>query len=178
MAALETNLLINGERVRGQGAALTVENPFTEEPVASVGSASPEQLDAAIAAAREAFRGWERTPAVERAEMLHEVASALRARTDELAELMSSEGGKPRVENADEVGWTAAAFDYYAEIGRDSAGRVIPLDRVDAARAGASRTPSASSAASCPGTTRCCSWPGSSRRRSPPATPRSASRRR
>ena len=58
--------------------------------------------------------------------MLHEVAGALRARTDELAELMTSEGGKPRVENADEVGWTAAAFDYYAEIGRDSAGRVIP----------------------------------------------------
>ncbi|MEJ7876665.1 MAG: aldehyde dehydrogenase family protein, partial [Solirubrobacterales bacterium] len=35
-------------------------------------------------------------------------------------------GGKPLLENADEVGWVAAAFDYYAEIGRDSAGRVIP----------------------------------------------------
>ena len=58
--------------------------------------------------------------------MLHEVATRLRARTDELAELMTLEGGKPRVENADEIGWTAAAFDYYAEIGRDSAGRVIP----------------------------------------------------
>ena len=30
------------------------------------------------------------------------------------------------MENSDEVGWTAACFDYYAEIGRDSAGRVIP----------------------------------------------------
>jgi acyl-CoA reductase-like NAD-dependent aldehyde dehydrogenase len=39
---------------------------------------------------------------------------------------MSREGGKPRVENADEISWTAAAFDYYAEIGRNSAGRVIP----------------------------------------------------
>ena len=39
---------------------------------------------------------------------------------------MTSEGGKPVIENADEVGWVAAAFDYYAEIGRDSAGRVIP----------------------------------------------------
>ena len=39
---------------------------------------------------------------------------------------MTAEGGKPLVENSDEVGWTAAAFDYYAEIGRDSAGRVIP----------------------------------------------------
>ena len=87
---------------------------------------SAEQLDAAIAAAAEAQRGWERTPAVERAEMLHEVATRLRARTDELAELMTLEGGKPLIENSDEIGWTAAAFDYYAEIGRDSAGRVIP----------------------------------------------------
>ena len=87
---------------------------------------SDEQVAAAIAAAREAQRGWERTPAVERAELLHEVAARLRARSDELAELMTLEGGKPLVENSDEVGWTAAAFDYYAEIGRDSAGRVIP----------------------------------------------------
>ena len=68
--------------------------------------------------------------------MLHEVASAAAPATDELAALMTSEGGKPVIENADEVGWVAAAFDYYAEIGRDSAGRVIPPDRAVAARAG------------------------------------------
>src|SRR5262245_62828933 len=39
---------------------------------------------------------------------------------------MTREGGKPLVENSDEVGWTAAAFDYYAEMGRNFAGRVIP----------------------------------------------------
>ena len=39
---------------------------------------------------------------------------------------MTLEGGKPLVENSDEVGWTAAAFDYYAEMGRNFAGRVIP----------------------------------------------------
>ena len=39
---------------------------------------------------------------------------------------MTAEGGKPLIENRDEVEWCAAAFDYYAEIGRDSAGRVIP----------------------------------------------------
>jgi betaine-aldehyde dehydrogenase len=54
------------------------------------------------------------------------VADRLKARADELAEVMTLEGGKPRIENRDEVSWTAACFDYYAEIGRDSAGRVIP----------------------------------------------------
>ena len=39
---------------------------------------------------------------------------------------MTREGGKPRIENADEIGWTAAAFDFYAELGRSEAGRVIP----------------------------------------------------
>lgn len=103
-------MLIGGELVAGAGEPLAVENPYTEEVVAEVPLPSAEQLDAAIAAADEAARGWGRTPAVERGEMLHEAATRLRARTDELAEIMTAEGGKPLVENRDEVGWTAAAF--------------------------------------------------------------------
>ena len=58
--------------------------------------------------------------------MLQEVAARMRARTDELAQVMTLEGGKPLLENSDEVGWTAAAFSYYAEMGRNFGGRVIP----------------------------------------------------
>lgn len=123
---METRLLIGGELVAGDGAALDVENPFSEGTVASFATPSDEQVEAAVARASEAKREWERMPAGERCELLHEVANRLRARTDELAELMTREGGKPLVENRDEIGWTAACFDYYAEIGRDSAGRVIP----------------------------------------------------
>ena len=126
MAELETRLLVGGEMLAGEGAEIAVENPFSEETISTLRGASSEQVDAAVAAARGAFRTWESTPATERADMLHEVARALRERTDELAALMTAEGGKPVIENADEVGWVAAAFDYYAEIGRDSAGRVIP----------------------------------------------------
>src|SRR3712207_4444150 len=39
---------------------------------------------------------------------------------------MTREGGKPLLENRDEVGWTASAFAFYAELARASAGRVIP----------------------------------------------------
>jgi acyl-CoA reductase-like NAD-dependent aldehyde dehydrogenase len=122
----ETRLLIAGERVAGAGTPFEVENPFTEQTIAVVGSASAEQVRAAVASAHSAARGWAVMPAVERAEMLHEVAARLRARADEIARTMTLEGGKPLVENRDEVGWTAAAFDYYAELGRDSAGRLIP----------------------------------------------------
>ena len=39
---------------------------------------------------------------------------------------MTREGGKPMIENLDEVEWTAACFDYYAEIGRHARGSTIP----------------------------------------------------
>ncbi|HSS43086.1 MAG TPA: aldehyde dehydrogenase family protein [Solirubrobacterales bacterium] len=122
----ERELLIGGERAAGNGPALPVENPFTTETIVAVNAASPEQVDAAVAAAREAWPGWARTTAGERCELLHEVARRLREGAEELARTMTAEGGKPLVENRDELEWTAAAFDYYAEIGRDHAGRVIP----------------------------------------------------
>ena len=122
----DPKLLIGGEAVEGAGDPLAVENPFTTETIATVASASPEQLDAAVAAAREAFETWSRTPALERGEMLHEVARRLRENGEGLARTMTSEGGKPLIENRDEIEWCAACFDYYAEVGRDSAGRVIP----------------------------------------------------
>ena len=53
---METRLLIRGEQVEGQGAPLDVENPFSEETLATLHAPSAEQTDAAIAAAREAAR--------------------------------------------------------------------------------------------------------------------------
>jgi len=141
--------------VAGEGPPLEVENPATEETVATVSAPSAEQLDAALAAAREAAPAWASTPAVERAEMLQEVAARLRARTDELAHVMTLEGGKPLIENSDEVSWTAAAFSYYAEMGRNFGGRVIPsIESTQLALV--SRSPWVWWARSSPGTTRCC----------------------
>ena len=126
MSGFETRLLIGGEQVAGTGSPLAVENPTTEETLAEVPLPPGEQVDAAIAAAHGAARDWGRLPAIERGEMLHEVAKRLRDRADEIGRVMTLEGGKPLIENTDEVGWTAAAFEYYAEIGRNFAGRVIP----------------------------------------------------
>lgn len=121
-----TELLIGGELVAGAGDALAVENPYTTATIVELGAASSEQVDAAVAAARGAWPGWSRMPAGERCELLHEVARRLRREAERLARTMTAEGGKPLIENRDELEWTAAAFDYYAEIGRDHAGRVIP----------------------------------------------------
>jgi betaine-aldehyde dehydrogenase len=122
----ETELLIGGELVAGAGAPIAIENPYTTETILEVAAASPEQVEAAVVAAREAWPTWAKTPAGERCELLHEVARRLRTDAEALARTMTAEGGKPLLENRDELEWTAAAFDYYAEIGRDHAGRVIP----------------------------------------------------
>jgi acyl-CoA reductase-like NAD-dependent aldehyde dehydrogenase len=105
---------------------IEVWNPFTETLLDTVPRGTPADVDRAVEAAREAFAKWRWIPAVERADMLHEVARRLRDRAEHLARQLTLEGGKPLVENLDEVGWTAACFDYYAEIGRHSRGRVIP----------------------------------------------------
>jgi acyl-CoA reductase-like NAD-dependent aldehyde dehydrogenase len=119
-------LLIGGETVNGEGAGLEVENPATEEIVATVGSASVSQLDAAVAAARAAAPEWAAMPGVDRTPLLRAVADELRSRADELAAIMTTEIGRPLTESRDEVEWCAACFDYYAEVARSEIGRVIP----------------------------------------------------
>ncbi|MFM9149024.1 MAG: aldehyde dehydrogenase family protein, partial [Solirubrobacterales bacterium] len=59
-----TDLLIAGRPAPGEGAPIEVENPATEQVAATVSSASPGQVDQAVAAAGEAFEEWSRMPAL------------------------------------------------------------------------------------------------------------------
>ena len=113
------------EAARGR-ETMVVENPATEEAIAAVPRAQAADVSAAVERARIAQREWRRVPGLDKAKMLHEVASRIRAMHRELAETMTLEGGKPMIENLDEVEWTTACFDYYAEIGRHSRGSSIP----------------------------------------------------
>jgi acyl-CoA reductase-like NAD-dependent aldehyde dehydrogenase len=105
-----------------ENGSLNVINPATEESIEEIETSSREDLVKATEKARRAFKEWREVSGLERAELFHEIASNLRGHADELAEIMTREGGKPFIENHDEVGWTAASFDYYAEIARDSVG--------------------------------------------------------
>jgi acyl-CoA reductase-like NAD-dependent aldehyde dehydrogenase len=122
----KTRLLIGGKLVEGEGAGIEVENPATEEAVVTVASASLDQLDQAVAAAREAAPVWSQMPAVDRAPVLRGIAAGFREKSEELAGLMTTEIGRPLVESRDEVEWSAACFEYYAEVARSEIGRVIP----------------------------------------------------
>lgn len=108
------------------GRTRVISDPATLERVDEVVESDAADVGRAVAAAKAAQRGWTQVAAPERAKLLHELAHAMRADRSRLSELMTREGGKPRIENLDEVEWCAACFDYYAEIARNSHGSSIP----------------------------------------------------
>ncbi|MGH8247891.1 MAG: aldehyde dehydrogenase family protein, partial [Gammaproteobacteria bacterium] len=118
---------INRQVTRGHAASeIAVRNPATENVLDSVPLGTAEDVDGAVAAASAAFDEWKRTSATERAERLHEVSRRMRAHAEELIRLLTMEEGKPIPENEEEMTWTYSTFDYYAELGRHSRGRVVP----------------------------------------------------
>jgi aldehyde dehydrogenase (NAD+) len=90
--------------------------PASEEPLAEVGQATPEEVQGAIATAREAFDDdWSALPGSERAKYLFRIARILQERSRELAVLESLNGGKPIKESRDvDLPLAAAHFFYYA----------------------------------------------------------------
>ncbi len=116
---------INGAFTTGNSSnVIEVRNPATEEIIDTAPAANAADINLAVTVAQAAFPGWKKTSAGEKAEMLHEVAQKLTERTEEFARLLTLEDGKPLIENKDEMGWSAACFRYYAEIGRNSRGGI------------------------------------------------------
>jgi acyl-CoA reductase-like NAD-dependent aldehyde dehydrogenase len=105
---------------------IPVINPATEDVIDHIPRGTAEDAERAVQAARSAFRTWRWVPALEKASMLHAIAGRIREKQERLATLMTQEGGKPFCENRDEVEWSAACFDYYAEIGRNARGSSLP----------------------------------------------------
>jgi len=87
---------------------LSVVNPATEESIEEIPTTSPEELDAVAERAKRGFEEWRGFAGLDRAEVFHEISASLRGHADDLAEIMTREGGKPFVENRDEVTWVAA----------------------------------------------------------------------
>src|SRR5215216_2819810 len=93
MAAQGFQMLVGGERVAGDAGRYEVLNPATETVVGEAHEASTPQVEAAAAAAAEAFPAWSRTKPEERAALLNKAADLLRDRMDELIPLVQAETG-------------------------------------------------------------------------------------
>ena len=120
---MQTKMLIGGKLVAGEGSATSVLDPATGREVATVNEASPAQIDAAVAAAEEAFDSFGKTTPADRAAMLLAVADAIEAHNDELAELESLDCGKPfTAARDDEMPLTIDTFRFMAGAARTQGG--------------------------------------------------------
>jgi aldehyde dehydrogenase (NAD+) len=109
---------VNGAWLPAEGRdAIAVINPETEEPIGSVPAGTPDDVDAAVAAARAAFPAWSQSTVADRAALLNAVADALEGCRDSVARLISSEMGTPfGFSQAVQVGNPVVVLRSYAEL--------------------------------------------------------------
>ena len=110
-------------------------DPATEQVVGHAPRASEAQVDAAVEAAQRAFAGWAADPQARR-QALGLAAAVLRENTQQIAELISLEQGRPLRFTLGEVAGAAATFDHYAgfeappaDVLRDDDQRLVRLER-------------------------------------------------
>ncbi|MEK7437182.1 MAG: aldehyde dehydrogenase family protein [Pseudomonadota bacterium] len=99
------------------GRFIDVINASTEEVMGRVPEGTPEDVDAAVAAARAAFEGWAATPAAERAAYLQKIHEGLKARMEEIGKLIAGEVGMPvKLATMIQAGSPTATFGMYAKM--------------------------------------------------------------
>lgn len=88
-------LLIGGEFVESRSTAWRdVVNPATQEVLARVPFATPDEVDAAVAAAQKAFKTWRKTAIGQRARIFLKLQQLIREHMGELAAILTAEQGK------------------------------------------------------------------------------------
>jgi len=90
------NFYINGNWVSPVASSgFDVLNPATEETIATISMGSPDDVNAAVSAAREAFPSYSGTSQKERTELLENILDVYKRRYDEMAEVITLELGAP-----------------------------------------------------------------------------------
>ena len=120
-------LRIGGELVDGVDVEM-IRDPFDGSAVGEAAVGGPAEMDAGIAAAASAFAVTRRMPTHERAAILDRAAAAIRARQEELSQLIARESGKPIRFARAEVARGIVTFTLAAAECRSSRGEVLPVD--------------------------------------------------
>jgi acyl-CoA reductase-like NAD-dependent aldehyde dehydrogenase len=112
---------------------IEVRYPYTGEVWATAPAGTADDVDRAVAAARDAFEdpSWQDIQPTERAEMLEDIADVCEEYGDELGELETKQNGKLLSEMQAGTGGMAEWFRYYAAQARTEEGRVVPVEMKD-----------------------------------------------
>ncbi|MGK9149280.1 NAD-dependent succinate-semialdehyde dehydrogenase [Plantibacter flavus] len=124
LASLPTGILIDGVwRASSDGSTFAVTDPSNGLTLLEIADATPEDGEAALAAAHTAQREWARTAPRERAEILRRAFDLVTARADDFALLMTMEMGKPLAEARGEVAYGAEFLRWFSEEASRVSGR-------------------------------------------------------
>lgn len=123
-------LYINGEwKDASDGATLKTYNPSNGEFLAEIADATDQDVDAAIAAAREAFKTWGKTTPVERAAVLNKIADIIDENAEFLATVETMDNGKPiRETTGADIPLASDHFRYFAGVIRAEEGTSTMID--------------------------------------------------
>ncbi len=122
---------VNGAHIKGEGPALEWHSPIDKDTrIGAFYSASPAQIDAAVAAAHTAQKRWGALPWRERLAIMRRAAENIRARRYEIAAVMSIEVGKNRIESLGDAEEAADLIDYYADQVDGANGYARPLGQL------------------------------------------------
>lgn len=123
------HLYVGGEWVPPRdGGMLASIDPSTGRTWARAAFGGPLDIDAAVAAAREAFGPWSRRPGHERAALLRRFADLYANAAPHLARLETQDNGRALRESRADIGSHATAYHWWASLADKSAGRTIPID--------------------------------------------------
>jgi succinate-semialdehyde dehydrogenase/glutarate-semialdehyde dehydrogenase len=126
----ELSLFIGGRWIDAAGRHTSaVINPATGQEIGRVPHVTSQDLDQALEVTQQAFSDWSRMPPYERAKILQRAAGLIRERASHIERLMSTEEGKPLAEAQYEVASAADYFEWFAEQGKRTYGRVVPARR-------------------------------------------------
>jgi (Z)-2-((N-methylformamido)methylene)-5-hydroxybutyrolactone dehydrogenase len=105
-------------------------NPFTQEPWAEIPQAGPEDVKAAVAAARDTFdRVWSKTSGIDRAKLMLRLADIMEEEGPRMGRLESTDNGKVVRETSSQMLFLARVLRFYAGYADKIWGKVMPLDR-------------------------------------------------
>jgi len=108
---------INGKWENTTGTSqITVVNPGSEEELIRFTTASPQDVDAAVAAAQQALESWSLTSPEERANWLNKIADAIEAAKNTLIELSHRNNGKSSEQAQVDVDNSIKCYRYYANL--------------------------------------------------------------
>jgi len=107
-------------------ACFDVTNPATGEVLARVPDMGATETAAAIEAAHAAGPAWRAKTAKERAQILRRYFDLMMENQEDLAQLLTAEGGKPLAEARGEIAYGASFIEWFAEEGKRAYGDVIP----------------------------------------------------